>query len=868
MIEVEFHTWRCELEQYKHTDMSYVFRSGDLPKLDLQVDRGTDFKAWKAQWEAYLNLSGLATQSQDKQVQALTLCFSRETVTIVENLGLSDDQRGNVTHIVKAISQYVEGQINESVERRRFRQRKQQQGEAFDDFLVSLRELAKTCNFCSSECTQKSIRDQIVEGLLDGDTVEVLLKESALTLENTISKCRAQEAARQQRAEITSMSLVSTQVQAVQKQPPPHQPNPTCPWCGATKRHSNRQSCPAFGVTCHICNRLGHFARVCRSRRHMLPLPTQPQQQPPSTKTVYVQTHIANTTGPPIEPAPTIRLEASSLNGCTTITALPDSGAEISLAGPSLLSELNEHPDNLLPSPISPRAVNGSSMHPIGKIPIAIRFGDKELTEEFHIYPKVSGMILSWKIAKQFHILPDHYPTPITNPSIVAQTKVLPPNDIRSEFPLVFNGEIKTMEGERFHITLSDDAKPFCVHTPRAIPYAYRDKLQAELQLLQQQNIISPVTEPTEWCAPIVVTPKKGTDKIRMCVDLSHLNKYVKRERYQSVTPAQAVADIASNNAKVFTKLDALKGYHQCPLDDASQILTTFITPFGRFKYLRAPYGISSISEHYNRRMDEAFAGLSGYRRIVDDVVIYDSDQESHAAHVRQFLQRCTDCGITLNSDKWEYAQTQVTFAGFQLSSEGYSIDKSITEALSNFPTSATRSELRAFFGLANQLSSSSETLAGLLAPLRPLLSTKNEFQWSPNLDKAFNMAKLNLTSAPTLSYFDPTKPTRLCTDASRQGLGFVLQQKHGDDWLLIQAGSRFLSDAESRYAVIELEMLAVTWAITKCKLFLAGLPQFTVITDHYPLIPIINNHRLDEIENPRLQRLKSKTMGYCFTAE
>ena len=62
------------------------------------------------------------------------------------------------------------------------------------------------------------------------------------------------------------------------------------------------------------------------------------------------------------------------------------------------------------------------------------------------------------------------------------------------------------------------------------------------------------------------------------------------------------------------------------PLDEESQLLTTFITPFGRFKYLQAPYHISSISEHYNQRMDEAFAGLSGYRCVVDDVVIYDSD--------------------------------------------------------------------------------------------------------------------------------------------------------------------------------------------------------------------------------------------------
>ncbi len=91
---------------------------------------------------------------------------------------------------------------------------------------------------------------------------------------------------------------------------------------------------------------------------------------------------------------------------------------------------------------------------------------------------------------------------------------------------------------------------------------------------------------------------------------------------------------------------------------------------------------------------------------------------------------------------------------------------------------------------------------------------------------------------------------------------------EHGDNWVLVQAGSQFLSDTESRYAIIELELLGVTWAITKCKIFLAGLPHFTVVTDHHLLVPIVNNHRLDEIENPRLQRFKTKTMAYNFTTK
>ena len=149
------------------------------------------------------------------------------------------------------------------------------------------------------------------------------------------------------------------------------------------------------------------------------------------------------------------------------------------------------------------------------------------------------------------------------------------------------------------------------------------------------------MTEPTDWCAPIVIAPKKGTDRIRMCVDLSKLNRFVRREHYPSVTPAEAVTDIHQSQAKFFTVFDALKGYHQCPLDEESQKLTTFITPFGRFKYLRAPYGISSISEHYNRRMDEAFAVIQGVRKIVDDVVVFDKDEQQHVEHVREILRRC-----------------------------------------------------------------------------------------------------------------------------------------------------------------------------------------------------------------------------------
>ena len=96
--------------------------------------------------KVYLRLSGLGTQPPAKQVQALTLCFSCETVTVVDNLGLSDDQRGSVGEIVVAIQRYVDGVINRTVERKAFRQRVQLPGEAFDDFLSAYESWQKRAN--------------------------------------------------------------------------------------------------------------------------------------------------------------------------------------------------------------------------------------------------------------------------------------------------------------------------------------------------------------------------------------------------------------------------------------------------------------------------------------------------------------------------------------------------------------------------------------------------------------------------------------------------------------------------------------------------------------------------------------------------
>ena len=385
--------------------MPYIFRQGDLPKLDLQVDRGTDFAAWKLQWDSYISLSGLAGEDAQKQVQALTLCFSRETLSIVQNLGLTEEENRSVESIIRAIKRYVEGHVNETVERRTFRKRTQQVGEAFDDFLVSLREFVKTCNFYSNGCTNKNIRDQIIEGLLDADTTEHLLQETDLTLAKTITICQAQEAAKKQRASMQSYSTES--VAALHKPQDWKQrlPVSTCPGCGAPAHPAGRTQCPAYNQTCFNCQKTGHFAKVCRSK-------VPRQRGPPMETNTTSHTKLSNIHHmSSSDPAPMIPVNITSTNGSCDIEVLPDSGADISASGKEILAHLNEKVELLIPSDVFPKAVNGAQMFPLGKLPVTIRLGNRAYLEDIHIYPNVRGTLLSWKACKALQILPPRTPS-------------------------------------------------------------------------------------------------------------------------------------------------------------------------------------------------------------------------------------------------------------------------------------------------------------------------------------------------------------------------------------------------------------------------------------------------------------------------
>ena len=425
------------------------------------------------------------------------------------------------------------------------------------------------------------------------------------------------------------------------------------------------------------------------------------------------------------------------------------------------------------------------------------------------------------------------------------------------------------MSGEPFKINLKPDATPCAQLKVREIPIPYLDQLKKQLNEMEQLGVISAYEGPSPWCHPIVIAPKKDTDELRICIDVTRLNRFIEREYHLSNSPFEAVTSIPQEELAFFCKFDARHCYWQVPLAPESRPLTCFITPFGRYVCNRAAFGINSISEWYNRRMDKVVAGLEGVRKIVDDILIYAPTLSILKTRSRAFLDQCRQHCVTLKQAKSQLAVTEVDFGGFRLSSTGIQTSPHLLKSMRDFPRPRNLTDLRSWFGLVNQLGKFSKELTEIMVPFRPLLTQDAVFQWLPEHDHAFVEAKSRLSITPVLTAFGVDRQTVLATDASRlKGLGFVLLQLVDDLWRPIQAGSRFVTPTESRYAMIELEALAACWAMKKCNMYLQGLHHFTLLTDHQPLIPILNSMGVADVENPRLQRLMMKMLPYSFTAK
>ena len=362
--------------------------------------------------------------------------------------------------------------------------------------------------------------------------------------------------------------------------------------------------------------------------------------------------------------------------------------------------------------------------------------------------------------------------------------------------------------------------------------------------------------------------------KPRRTIDLQPLNTHAKRETHHTQSPFHQARSVPHNKKK--TVFDCWNGYHSLPLHPDDCHLTTFLTPWGRYRYKVAPQGYIASGDGYTRRFDEIVSHIPNKTKCIDDTLLWADNLTESFFQAVEWLDTCGRHGITLNPGKFVFAEDTVEFAGFEITNDSVRPCKRYLEAIRDFPKPTNLTDIRSWFGLVNQVAYAFAA-ADRMQPFRNLLKSGAEFTWDSTMEQLFEESKQTIIAEieEGVCIFDKSKPTCLTTDWSKEGIGYWLLQKHCSctptkpfccrtGWKITLVGSRFTHTAESRYAPIEGEALAVAYALDNARFFVLGCEDLTIAVDHEPLLKVLNDRSLD-IPNSRLRNLKEKTLRYRF---
>ena len=865
------------------------------------------------------------------EIAAFYLALPDEVLTIFEISILpkmSEDEKKRPWSYQEKLAEHYQGRDNVMPERLNFFNCTQKASETIYDYETRIRSIASKTKFeLMTNPLQELMRDRLCTGVHNHDLRQILLQhykedgKTVLTFEDQLNKAKAWEAAHrtnaliEQTTHITELVNFSKQVRPSEPSTQPSHSSSSssrlpCGWCGGP-RHS-RSNCPANQPRT-VCQNYGmkgnHYTSVCRQRKATSNHSTVPKQaRKPYVKQAANAVEEVQSSGDETDYVVNA-FSMSSINGANnqlddkfftwlriavspnrTVKVLMqvDSAATCNTL-PSHVYEqlLCKEPMKHTRSHIAPYNA-GSTIKPIGQQSFACEGTSSFQTLNFQVIDSndIPGKpaLLSGKDALQLGLVSFHdkvfasqtsnITLPVRNAYAMGNTAPLRVNeqlqleDVLSSFKDSFVG--LGLIGTPAHIQVNPSVTPIHAGYHR-IPVAKLERVKTKLDEMVQAGKLEKVEHSTAWCSNMLVretVKADGSTKMRLCLDPSQtVNKAIIIPKYQIPTIQELLPRLSHKKHKLFTIIDALDGFTQVELDEASKDLTTMHTPWSRFRWCRLPYGISCAPDEFQRRIHEALEGLDGVFSIADDVLVMgqgntpDEAEREHDRHLLALMNRSVACNLKWNPKKIQFKLSKVTFMGNVFTEEGVSPDPNKIKAITDMPTPKDKAAVQRFCGMINYLSSFCPNLAYITKPLYDLMKQDSVFLWSATHDTAFNHSKALIATAPCLAYFDSLRKVILQVDASQEGLGGALLQPNDDDKLQpVAFTSCKLRPNEEKWAQIEKECLAIVSACDKWDQWLYGL-DVTVHTDHQPLGTIFKKplHAAPR----RLQRMMLRLQRY-----
>ena len=315
-----------------------------------------------------------------------------------------------------------------------------------------------------------------------------------------------------------------------------------------------------------------------------------------------------------------------------------------------------------------------------------------------------------------------------------------------STFNTCPHSQLPLMTGPPLALMVDPEATPVAIHSPIPVPIHWQDEVKAGLDRDVSLGVIEPVPvgEPVTWCHRMVVCKKKNGQP-RRTVDLQALNVHCKRETHHTPSPFHQAMSVPSGKKK--SVFDAWNGYHSVPIRECDRHLTTFITPWGRYRYCTTPQGYVASGDGYTRRFDEIVADFRDKTKCIDDTCMWADTIEECFFQACQWLDLCGRNGITLNPEKFSFAQDTVEFAGFEIIHNEVKPCNRYLDAIRQFPTPQNITDIRSWFGLVNQVSYYT-SMTDKMRPFRDLLKPKMAFYWDQQLQQLFDESKQHIVEA------------------------------------------------------------------------------------------------------------------------